>query len=226
MARDGEILNSERLQAMGDDLKIGGVGRYPKQLNLDIVQAVYDLSRPEASPNGGEGLFVMTETGNNSLEAVGNTSWIVGPGSFNNPFPLYNAYRIGSMSGLLTFTVLGSLIASGKYVALYLRFRDTDGDPGPDFPIVTYKPVFQIDQNITEYRWSLHGSNMNIVPSYPLSQASTWDCRVPDSPGSETGRVGLEARIEMIDGTNFPAGTTWNIKTTARKSSNGIVPNL
>lgn len=44
MSRDGEILNTDLLQAAADYLKIGGVKRYPKNISIDVVQWVYDLS--------------------------------------------------------------------------------------------------------------------------------------------------------------------------------------
>jgi len=55
MAKNGEIQNRDILQRMADFLNIGGVRRFPIQLNTDIVQPVYDiqnssLAYPPAAP--------------------------------------------------------------------------------------------------------------------------------------------------------------------------------
>lgn len=213
-------------RALAQILNIKGLENQPNELATDLVQPTVDVMNVlgRAIPNAGEGLPMITESGNNAL--AGSTFYrtpIIWTGTLNNPFAAVagQAYRIDSMSGYLKFDAAGAAAFNGKKLGIRLVLEDT-GDSVQEYPIIVDWPAITVSTGRIDYWWALHGYNND---GGPAKSGSPWNGRVFIHPGSGVGDIiGLRLIITSIDGTAFPANTVWNVKTTGRRSTNGIAP--
>lgn len=239
MARDGEILNSDRLQAMSDDLDIGGRTRYPKQLNTDDVKVVYDISNGGAAQQGKILTFGMAGGSLAGQEAV--TLPLVGPGTVDGggdvilPSSTTQAYRIDAIAFRIDFDEAGAEAFSGKYMGLYLAYGRGAGDPPEVEPVYWLNPWCRVAGDSlsgllkTRYVWCLGGASQgpgsDITGPLPLNPAIppvTWAGVVPALPGT----VGLELNLHVrtLDGTSWPSNTEYVYTLYGRKSQNAVPP--
>jgi hypothetical protein len=226
MARDGEILNSDRLQDMAADLNIGGVKQYPKMLNLDDVKAVYDLSRPVvAAPGNGAG--AIAQMGNQSgIAFAGAGDYqlnLIAAAAFNvgDPDPLSEdfAYRVDCIDFEMILTGAAAIAANLRTLRLVLKFMASTGDPPSEWRIVTLEPWVQVTTGILSYRWALDGWADNGISNSASAGAATWNKRW-DFDNSNM----LILLVGFTDGGAAPAGMTFRAAMRARQGTNQVVP--
>jgi len=239
MARPGEILNSDRLQAMAADLNIGGTTQYPKQLNTDDVKVVYDISNGGAAQQGQILTFGMAGGSVGGQEAFNVP--IVGPGTVNGdgtvilPASVSQAYRIDAIAFRIDFDSAGAEAFSGKALGLYLAYEFGNGDPPEVHPVYWLNPWCRVAGDSltgilkTRYVWCMGGASQGPgsdadgpLPLNPAIAPVTWAGVVPALPGPVGLSLGLY--IRSLDNTPFPSNTEFVYTLYARRSQNAVPP--
>jgi len=236
MARDGEILNKSLLQKVADYLNIGGVRRFPGQLNTDQVQMVYDLSPKAevATPDGGEGEFFIRSyspinaPSENIIAGETEAVWrlITGDG--------VTAWRVDTLCIEIIFDAAGLAAYDGENIDLELYYKYQGGDPG-EHRILKENLLWFVQElsPATQYQltydWSLHGGVTSEYFVGANGTARIWNGRVPPHVGEfGEGPIDLMLRCRNKGGTAmsgaFPANTKGNAYITGRAGLNGIMP--
>jgi len=213
MARDGEVLNSGLLQRMADFLDIGGVRRYPKHINTDMVQPVYDLSRnanalPPAAPEfltreAHSGNFPAGSTqsaGVNLIGSAATSSLVTVPTAGVIPVDNGKETRVMSISCGVGYAAAGAAAdaAANVRLSIMIVLRNLNGG-GLVFPIIE---EFAVVENVAPYSYSWtfpQGSRFATAAGASYQQRgsnSRWDGYIPP---------GWSAWVELVrtPGTGF-----------------------
>jgi len=154
VARDGEILNTGILQRMADFLNIGGVRRYPKQLNTDIVQPVYILGGLGLEPAPVFSLQKYSPTAVNIGTQAGFSQDISGAAATSASQPMYEndnyAMDLVGLEITITMDPAGVAAMLGAKIMFrmdrYARYGSLD-----PMGVMTPLQLFTITTGVTTY---------------------------------------------------------------------------
>lgn len=216
-----EIGNKNLLHRMGDYLQMLDPKTSPARLNVEEVQTVVSLG-DVSSP--GEGTPFLISGGGDISTATSQRIPLV---MENMPAGFapngINAFRVDTISLLLSLDAAGAILMNNKKIDLTLDFQETDGDPGNTFNILQYRDWTLIQTGFLKYPWTLRGYAGDAVDTVQHG-SSNWNGRIPALAGATSGFIGLSIEIVSRDGTAFPANTTILTQSMVRVSPTRICP--
>jgi len=238
MARDGEILNSDLLQQLADQLQIGGVKRYPKQLNTDDVKPVYDLAQllipyPQTVKVFEEGTQFLFQT---DVDISGGTSApinVLWDGSQGEEIASALGVRIDAIG--LTMTIPDTIGYDLQTFALKAYVRDTLGDLDL-IPIMALDPwggYYSGGQPglRNTFDWSPHGalgapySGESGIP-HRSPYVHNWNGRLPGMSFNTGGYLGMQIIIANTTASpmDFPTGSKVGLQVLGRRGTTSSPP--
>lgn len=216
-----EIGNRPLLKRLRDFLLLEDQ-EVPNKINVDQILGTVSLGELNSDDGNIDGTLVVYDSGD-LTDLAGNTA---DAHSFADQLTP-GAYRCDQLDIAIAFSVAGFAAFAGKPIGVRIYQFGVSGDPATEYTAYVGWPQFivpaAVPATVPILWFSLYGGvQQNAFGA--SSSCSNWPGRIERTLNVNDGENTLASSIVSLDGTVFPAATSYRITGLFRRGNNDVVP--